>query len=71
MLIALVTWTYIALMISVTRWPDIGAMVVTFAVLGGIPLGFVILMMVRGSKLDEIRRQQQARRRNQAKDDSV
>jgi hypothetical protein len=71
MLVALVAWTYIALMVSLGQWPDIGSMIITFVVLGGLPLGFVVLMLARGSKLGEIRRRQQARRDNNPKDDSV
>jgi hypothetical protein len=71
MLVALVAWTYIALMLSLSQWPDIGAMVITFVVLGGLPLGFVVLMLARGSKLGDIRHRQRARRDNNAKDDSV
>lgn len=71
MLIALVAWTYIALMIAITRWPDIGGVITTFIILGGLPLGFVILMITRGSKLDDIRRHQRARRDNDTNDDSV
>jgi hypothetical protein len=71
MLITLVVLIYIALMIAVSRWPDILGMVITFLVLGGIPLAMVIFFVVRGSKLNEIRRQQRARRDEQNEDDSV
>lgn len=71
MLITVVVWIYIALMIAITRWPDIGAVVLTFLVLGGIPLALVVFIVVRGSKLDNIRRQQRARRDEQKKNDSV
>ena len=62
MLITLVVWVYIALMISVSRWPDIGGMIATFLLLGALPLAFVVLLVVRGSKLDKIREQQRLRR---------
>ncbi|KPK11582.1 MAG: hypothetical protein AMJ68_05245 [Acidithiobacillales bacterium SG8_45] len=71
MLITIIVWIYIALMIAVSRWPDIGAMVLTFLLLGGIPLVLVIFIVVRGSKLDQIRRQQRARRDEQNKKDSM
>jgi hypothetical protein len=71
MLITVIVWIYIALMIAITRWPDVGAMVFTFLNLGGIPLVLVIFIVVRGSKLDDIRRQQRARRDEQEKNDSV
>jgi hypothetical protein len=71
MLITVIVWIYIALMISVTRWPDVGAMVITFLLLGGLPLVFVIVLVVRGSKLDQIRAQQRARRDRDKEDNSV
>ena len=71
MLITVIVWIYIALMIAITRWPDVGAMVFTFLILGGIPLVLVIFIVVRGIKLDDIRRQQRARRDEQEKNDSV
>jgi hypothetical protein len=71
MLITVIVWIYVALMIAVSQWPDIGRMILTFMVLGGIPLVLVILIVARGSKLDDIRRQQRARRDEQNKKDSM
>jgi hypothetical protein len=62
MLIVVIVWIYIALMISVGRWPDISAMITTFLLLGALPLSFVIVIVVRGSKLNQIRAQQRERR---------
>ena len=71
MFITLVAWIYIALIIAVSRWPDIGAMITTFLLLGALPLAFVIVIVVRGSKLSQIRAQQRERRDKEKQDDSV
>ena len=71
MLIIVIVWIYIALMISVGRWPDISAMITTFLLLGALPLSFVIVMVVHGSKLNQIRARQRERRDREKQNNSV
>lgn len=62
MLITLIVWIYLALLIAISQWPDILSMVLTFLVLGGIPMVFLTVTMTRGKRLNSIRQQQRARR---------
>lgn len=71
MFVVIITWVYIALMISVTRWPDVPAMLLSFLLLGGFPLVIVIFIIGRGKTLDDIRRRQRARRDRETGSGSV
>lgn len=62
MLIALVVWIYLALLIAILQWPSILSMVLTFVLLGVVPVVFLAMAMTRGKQLNAIRQQQRDRR---------
>ncbi len=62
MLIALIVWIYLALLIAIMQWPSIVSMVVTFVLLGVVPVAFLAMAMTRGKQLNAIRQQQRDRR---------
>ncbi len=62
MLIGLLIWIYGAALIAIFQWPDILSMIITFLLLGAIPLTLLIVTITRGKRLDVIRQKQRARR---------
>jgi hypothetical protein len=57
----LFAWLYIALMLSLTQWPNVLAMTGLFLLLGIVP-GMLLLHGLRGRTLSETRAAQRARR---------
>lgn len=57
----LFAWLYIALMLSLTEWPNLLAMIALFLVLGIVP-AMLLLHGLRGRPLGETRAAQRARR---------
>lgn len=62
MLIALIVWIYLALLIAIMQWPGILSMLLTFVLLGALPVAFLAMTMTRGKQLNAIRQQQRDRR---------
>lgn len=62
MLMALLIWIYGAAIIAIFQWPDILSMIITFLVLGTIPLGLLIVIITRGKNVNSIRQRQRERR---------
>ena len=62
MLIGLLIWIYSAALIAIFQWPDILSMIITFVLLGALPLILLIVLVARGKRINEIRRQQRVRR---------
>ena len=54
-------WLYIALMLSLTQWPNVLAMIALFLFLGIVP-AILLLHGLRGRALSETRAAQRARR---------
>lgn len=61
-LIVLTFWIYSAALIAIFQWPDVLSMIITFLLLGAIPLALLVHLITRGKQLDSIRQLQRDRR---------
>jgi hypothetical protein len=60
MLVVLLVWCYIALLLAAAKWPDIPAMLGSFALYGGLPAALLVIR-IRGRGSAALRARQQQR----------